>query len=47
MARKKRKPKTIGEMCNSRVQWHIKPVTQVKRSKKAYSRKGFDINKHI
>ena len=33
------KRKTIGKMANSRGTWDIKPVTQVVKSKKAYTRK--------
>lgn len=41
MAKKKRykKPKTIGEMTNSRGTWQINPATRVRENKKAYDRK--------
>lgn len=40
MARKKkRKPKTMGEMTNSRSKWFMNPVTRIKQSKKKYNRK--------
>lgn len=35
----KKKKKTIGKMANSRMTWHIKPVTKVKDDEKKYSRK--------
>lgn len=34
-----KKKKTIGEMTNSRGTWEIKPITQIIKSKKAYTRK--------
>lgn len=39
MSRKKRKkPKTIGEMTKSRGEWLMNPVTRVKEDGKAYNR---------
>lgn len=46
MARRRRKS-TIGSMTKSRGTWERKPATQVQPNKRAYSRKGFDIKKHI
>lgn len=37
--KKRKKPKTIGEMTQSRGLWSINPVTKIKESKKAYDRK--------
>jgi hypothetical protein len=36
--RKKKKKKTIGKMANSRMTWHIKPVTKVKDDDTKYNR---------
>lgn len=37
---KKKKPKTIGEMTNSRGLWQINPITKIKESRKnVYDRK--------
>ena len=43
--KKKKKPRTIGELTNSRGEWTINPVTRVKESKKKYDRKKYDIRK--
>ena len=32
--KKNKKPKRIGQMTNSRGEWHINPVTKVKEGKK-------------
>lgn len=41
MAKKRKKPipKTIGELTNSRLQWHINPVTKKVKDKTKYDRK--------
>jgi hypothetical protein len=36
--KKRKKPKTIGQMTNSRGTWAIKPVTQVVQDKTKYKR---------
>ncbi len=37
--KKKKKPKTMGEMTKKRTSWHMNPVTRVIKDKKKYSRK--------
>lgn len=37
--KKRKEPKTIGEMTNSRGTWEINPVTKVVKDKKKYTRK--------
>lgn len=37
--KKRKKPKTIGEMTNSRGEWLMNPLTRVKESQKGYNRK--------
>ena len=36
--KKKRKPKTIGQITNSRGEWLLNPITKIKESKKIYKR---------
>lgn len=36
---KNKKPRTIGEMTNSRGEWIFNPVTRVEKDKKKYDRK--------
>jgi hypothetical protein len=37
--KKRKKKKTIGKMANSRMTWHIKPITKVKEDETKYNRK--------
>lgn len=36
---KRREPRTIGELTNSRGTWQMNPVTRVTKDKKKYDRK--------
>lgn len=38
--RKKPRPKTIGELTQSRLQWQINPVTRKTKDKTKYDRKN-------
>lgn len=40
MAKKKKKPKTIGELTNSRGEWKLNPVTKVDKDRSKYDRKA-------
>lgn len=39
MKNKNKKKTTIGKMANSRMAWHINPITKVKDDDKKYNRK--------
>lgn len=42
---KKRKPRTIGEMTNSRGEWIMNPVTKIEKDKTKYDRKKNKLKK--